>query len=275
MADSVKASLLKAASSLPQDTARLDAEILLAYVLDKPRSFLYTWPDHLLSDEQANAFADLLRRNQEGEPVAYLVGYQEFWSMPFKVNSATLIPRPETEQLVDAVLADYPDLQAAKVWDAGTGSGAIALALKKEKPRWTITASDASFAALKVAQENSRTLNLPVQFVLANWLSPIDDASLDIIVSNPPYIAPNDQHLAELRYEPLSALVADDHGMADIDVLCQQAFAALKGCCRLYIEHGYDQEQAVINAFEKNGFTEVICHRDYAGLPRFTSGIKP
>lgn len=275
MTNSIQQALIQATALLNYDSARLDCEVLLAHVLDKPRSYLYTWPDKILSESEHQQFSLSVGRILQGEPVAYVVGYQEFWSMPFLVNATTLIPRPETEQLVDAVLSDYADVLEAVVWDAGTGSGAIALALKKENPRWRIIASDASFAALHMAQKNSQQLKLPIQCVNANWLAAIAANSLDLIVSNPPYIAPNDQHLAQLQYEPITALVAEDEGMADIQILCKEAFQKLKPAARLYIEHGFDQEQAVVAAFTQQGFTAVICHKDYAGLPRFTTGVKP
>lgn len=275
MTNSIQACLAQAVALLSHDSARLDSEVLLAHVLGKSRSYLYTWPESLVSDAEYQQFLHCIARIQQGEPVAYVVGYQEFWSLPLAVNSATLIPRPETEQLVDAVLTDYADVLDAVVWDAGTGSGAIALALKKEKPRWRIVASDVSFAALQMAQKNSQQLRLAIDCIQANWLSAIADNSLDLIVSNPPYIAPNDQHLTKLAFEPITALVAENEGMADIQILCREAFQKLKSSARLYIEHGYDQELAVTAAFIAQGFIHVLCHKDYAGLPRFTSGVKP
>lgn len=275
MTDSIRHCLEQAAIELGHDNARLDAEVLLAQVLQKNRSYLYTWPDQLLSAEQCNQFQQLVNLRASGKPLAYITGQQEFWSMPLMVNAHTLIPRPETEQLVDAVLADYAGAHQCTVWDAGTGSGAIALALKKEKPHWQVLASDISADALAVAAANAQQLTLPVCFVQASWLQSVAKNSLDILVSNPPYIAEHDAHLPALRYEPFSALVAADKGMADIQQLCAQAIDVLKPGGRFYVEHGYDQQQPVSDAFIANGFLQVQCQRDYAGLPRFTCGVKP
>lgn len=275
MTDSIRRCLEQAASLLIGDGARLDAELLLAYVLQKPRSYLYTWPDQPLTESQYQQYVRLLQQCASGKPLAYITGEREFWSMSLQVNEHTLIPRPETEQLVDAVLADFADVPDCTVWDAGTGSGAIALALKKEKPHWQLMASDISHGALTMAANNAQQWHLPVQFVHASWLDCVAASSLDILVSNPPYIAPGDPHLAALHYEPLSALVAADQGMADIQHLCQQAQTVLKPGGRFYVEHGYDQQQTVQQAFADAGLINVTCHRDYAGLPRFTSGVRP
>lgn len=254
---------------------RLDAEILLCHVLQKSRSYLFTWPEQSLESQQIQQFQQLCLQREQGVPVAYLTGVQEFWSLPLKVNFATLIPRPETEELVEAVLQRFTANQPLTVWDAGTGSGAIALALKQERPQWQITASDISQAALQVVQDNSQNLNLPVQFVHTSWLDGVADNSLDILISNPPYIAENDEHLPALQYEPYSALVAANQGLADIEHLANEAMRVLKPSGYFYVEHGYDQEQNVIALLQQAGLQEVVCHRDLAGQPRFTEGRKP
>lgn len=258
-----------------QQIERLDAEVLLAFVLNKPRSFLYTWPEQLLDTPQLQQFELLITEKKQGKPTAYLTGVQEFWSLPLSVNPHTLIPRPETEQLVDAVLNNYPASTPLIVWDAGTGSGAIALALKHERPNWHVFASDLSANALAAAQQNSHKLALPIHFIHAAWLGAVAPQSLDILVSNPPYIAEYDEHLADLRHEPLSALVAENQGMADIEQLCAQAKFALKPQGRFYVEHGYNQQEPVEQVFLKHGFSHICCYHDYAGLPRFTCGQKP
>lgn len=255
---------------------RLDAELLLSFVLEKPRSYLFTWPEKALSAEQYQHFSMLLAKAQEGVPIAYLLGEKEFWSLPLKVNQHTLIPRPETEEMVAAILERFPlQSKVLQVWDAGTGTGAIALALKSERPQWRIIASDVSREALAIAKENSQKLTLPIEFVTCSWLDKAANQSLDILVSNPPYIAKDDKHLQALQYEPHSALVAANQGLADIAHLAKEAMWVLKPQGLFFVEHGYDQEQAVRDLLLASGLQNVRCHYDLAGLPRFTEGQAP
>lgn len=255
---------------------RLDAEVLLAFVLEKPRSYLFTWPERELSFAQQQSFQTLLEQRQQGMPVAYLLGEQEFWSLPLYVNKHTLIPRPETEEMVAAVLERFPSkTDTLTVWDAGTGSGAIALALKSERPNWQISASDYSQEALVVAKQNSGDLSLPISFLHGSWLDNAADQSLDVLVSNPPYIASDDKHLKALHYEPHSALVAANQGLGDIEHLAKEAMRVLKPQGVFFVEHGYDQEQAVCEVLVASGLQNVRCHYDLAGLPRFSEGQKP
>lgn len=255
---------------------RLDAEVLLAFVLAKSRSYLFTWPEQVLSLEQQQHFQALFEQRQQGMPVAYLLGEQEFWSLPLKVNQHTLIPRPETEEMVAAILNRFSSkFETLQLWDAGTGTGAIALALKSERPQWRITASDISSEALAVAKENSEKLALPIEFVTCSWLDKAANQSLDILVSNPPYIAASDVHLQALQYEPHSALVAENQGLADIAHLAKEAMRVLKPQGLFFVEHGYDQEQAVSELLIASGLHNVRCHYDLAGLPRFTEGQAP
>lgn len=267
---SIKQQLLLAEEQLAVfDTARLDAEVLLAHVLEKSRTFLFSWSEKELSDNERQRYKALLERRKVGEPVAYLLGEQEFWSLPLKVTSATLIPRPETEQLVDAVLEQF-DGSPITAWDAGTGTGAIAIALASERADWCIYASDYSFDALLVAAENIHTHAAAVKLCRGDWLSAIADKSLDLLVSNPPYIPPEDEHLAALKYEPISALAAEDCGLADIKKLIVQAKRVLKPKAFIYIEHGYDQGELVPALLTAQGFSDAYCVKDYAGQPRFS-----
>ena len=275
MDNTIATQLRKAASCLPADSARLDAELLLAHVLDKPRSWLLAWPEQEVSPAMLVSFEKLLTRRVNGEPIAYILGMQEFWSMPLHLTEATLIPRPDTEVLVEAVLNSYKSQEALKILDAGTGSGAIALALAKERPCWGVVASDISKPALDVARGNAERLGISVTFIQSDWLLAFLDNNLDIIVSNPPYIAENDVHLEHLRYEPRSALVAADTGLADIRAIVEQAVKALKSGGALYVEHGYDQGERVRSIFESGCFVNVHTGKDYAGNERFTCGIKP
>ena len=271
---SIKQQLLLAAQELAScDTARLDAEVLLSHVLNKPRSYLFSWPEKKLCETQLADFYALLKKRKLGEPIAYLLGSQEFWSLQFKVTPATLIPRPETEQLVDAVLAHFPQ-EKITLWDAGTGTGAIAIALASERSAWHIYASDISADALAVASENIHANNVNVTLCQVSWLDAVADNSLDVLVSNPPYIRDNDKHLAALTYEPISALVADENGLGDIVTLIKQGLRVLKNGARIYIEHGYDQGESVPQLLVGAGYTDVICIKDYAALPRFTTALK-
>ncbi len=255
------------------NTARLDAEVLLASVLEQDRSYLFAWPERKLSQQQWQSFQANINDRVKGKPVAYILGTREFWSLSLKVTPATLIPRPETEQLVDYVLAQHENC-VLEVLDAGTGSGAIALALSKERDAWNISACDISDDALAVAQDNANSHNLPVRFFNNSWLSGLSSETYDVIVSNPPYIVDGDEHLNALRYEPQTALVAGDDGLADIKIIALQAMTVLKAGGILYVEHGYNQGDAVKQIFSENGFQCVVCEKDYAGNDRFTHGVK-
>lgn len=274
MSNSIAEQLRWARTQLANESAQLDAEVLLAHVLDKNRSYLYAWPEKELATDELEKFRLLVAERQQGRPVAYLLGTQEFWSLSFHVTPATLIPRPETEQLVDAVLQDHAGKNSLVVVDAGTGSGAIAIALAHEKPQWQVCACDYSMAALQVAQANAHCHHAAVAFFCSDWLAAVQAGGIDVIVSNPPYIAPGDVHLPALAYEPTSALVAADHGLADIRQICLQASALLKSHGMLYVEHGYDQAQAVQQIFADCGFSAVFTAKDYAGCDRFTRGVK-
>ena len=260
------------------DSARRDAEVLLCHVLNQSLTYLRTWPERELSGVQQTAFDDLIRKRQQGEPVAYLTGEREFWSMPFLVTSDTLIPRPETELLVEQALARLPANAPQTVVDLGTGSGAIALALAKERPNWQLTATDASFAALRIAEKNARRLKLDnVQFEYGSWYTPLRAQRFHAIVSNPPYVADRDPHLAQgdVRFEPNSALVSGDDGLDDIRQIVAGAPAHLLPNGWLMLEHGYDQGEPVAALLRERGFVAVETLRDLAGQPRVTLGQLP
>lgn len=256
------------------DSARLDAELLLAKVLDKPRSYLLTWPERQVSLEQQQQFEQLLSAREQGQPVAYLLGQREFWSLSLAVNDSTLIPRPETEHLVEAVLALQLPKQA-RVVDLGCGTGAIALALKSERPQWQITAVERDARALALAQHNAEQLGLVLEFCASDWFSALPVAQqFDVVVSNPPYIDAADPHLqqGDVRFEPHSALVAEQHGLADLAQLIAQAPSYLRSGGWLLLEHGWQQGAAVRQLFEQQGYKQVSSQHDYAKLERISSG---
>jgi len=260
------------------DTATLDVQVLLASLLNVGRSFFYTWPDKILDDNVIEQFESLLARRISGEPVAYIVGTQEFWSLPLKVAPSTLIPRPETELLVETILDKFQVSQATGI-DLGTGTGAIALALASEQPQWQLLGVDFSDHAVALAQENQQTLGIDnVEFVQSSWLTNIDKswlASCDFIVSNPPYIDSQDPHLSQgdVRFEPSSALVSSNHGLQDIIDIAKQSLAFLKPNGLLLLEHGFEQGDSVRAILTAQGYGSAVTLKDLAGLDRITMAI--
>ncbi len=268
------ASLLRAADLPDSPTARLDAELLLAAALGKSRSYLHTWPEKIVSSEAALAFADFLQRRREGEPVAYILGQQGFWKLDLEVAPHTLIPRPDTELLVEAALELLPATPAA-VLDLGTGSGAIALALASERPAWRLTAVDRVPEAVALAERNRQRLGLDNATVLgSHWFSALEGQRFQLIISNPPYIASTDPHLAQgdVRFEPASALVAGTDGLDDLRLIIAQAPAHLEAGGWLMLEHGYDQAEAVRELLSAQGFGEVHSRTDLGGHQRISLG---
>ena len=257
------------------DSGQRDGEVLLCHVLQKSLSYLRTFPEQTLDEETLERFYGVLAQRAEGVPIAYLIGEREFWSLPLLVNKDTLIPRPETEILVSAALELFTADQSIEALDLGTGSGAIALALAKERPKWQVTATDASIAALRMAEKNARRLKLPIEFLMGSWFSPLPERRFDLIVSNPPYVAENDPHLSQgdLRYEPDSALSSGPDGLADIREIITQAPLHLHSGGWLALEHGFDQGEAVRVLMATN-FCQVQTLTDLAGLPRVTTGKK-
>lgn len=270
--------LLAHAAQIDSPTAQLDAELLLAFVLEKPRSYLYTWPDKTVSEAQVAAFMALLERRQRGEPVAYLLGRQGFWTLDLQVAEHTLIPRADTELLVEAALQLADASSALKVLDLGTGTGALALALASERPLWAVTGVDRIESAVALAQNNQRQLQLAnVEFVSSHWFSALTAQRYDLIVSNPPYIADNDPHLqqGDVRFEPLSALVSGPDGLDDIRLIIAQAPSYLTANGWLLLEHGFDQASAVRELLQQAGFIDVSSQRDLSGHQRISLGRLP
>ena len=271
------ASLLRAAELPDSPTARLDAELLLAAALGKSRSYLHTWPEKIVSSEAALTFAEYLLRRRAGEPVAYILGQQGFWNLDLEVAPHTLIPRPDTELLVETALALLP-ATPAKVLDLGTGSGAIALALASERAAWHVTAVDRVLEAVALAERNRQRLQLDnVNVFTSHWFSALDDQRFDLIISNPPYIAAGDVHLAQgdVRFEPESALVASADGLDDIRQIITASAQHLNAGGWLMLEHGYDQAAAVRQLLQDAGFTEVESRTDLGGHERITLGRLP
>lgn len=255
------------------DSSKLDTEILICFVIAKARSFLLTWPEHKLSTSQAKQFAELMLRRVQGEPIAYIVKLREFWSLPLQVSPATLIPRPDTEVLVELVLTHH---RAARLscLDLGTGTGAIALALASERPQWQIEAVDYSNEAVALAKSNADNLALTqVNIYQSDWFNQVaEDKRFDIIVSNPPYIDENDHHLNEgdVKYEPKTALVAADNGLADIKIIACHALNFLKPGGFLYIEHGFEQSKMVQIILADLAYSEIQTMKDYSHNDRVT-----
>ncbi|WP_454256005.1 peptide chain release factor N(5)-glutamine methyltransferase [Pseudomonas sp. Marseille-Q8238] len=269
--------LLDSADLPDSPTAQLDAELLLAASLGKPRSYLRTWPEREPSAEQQAAFSAMLERRRQGEPVAYILGQQGFWSLDLEVAPHTLIPRPDTELLVETALHVLP-ATPLRALDLGTGTGAIALALASERPGWRVTGVDRIDEAVALAERNRQRLGLSnAEFRRSSWFAALAGERYRLIVSNPPYIAANDHHLAEgdVRFEPASALVAGVDGLDDIRLITGQAPQHLDAGGWLLLEHGYDQATAVRALLSAAGFTLVESRRDLGGHERITLGQWP
>lgn len=254
---------------------RLEAEVLLAHVLGKPRSWLIAHADDALDAAPAAAFAALVQRRHAGEPVAYITGRRGFWSLELEVTPATLIPRPETELLVELALERLTLTASSRVADLGTGSGAIALAIARERPRARVVATDASAAALAVARRNAERLGIAnIAFTQGDWLAPLADHRFDVILSNPPYIEADDPHLAQgdLRFEPASALASGLDGLDDIRRIVGDARVHLEPNGWLMMEHGWNQGDAVRAVLEAAGYREVFTARDLEQRDRVSGG---
>lgn len=273
----IKSLLAEAFKSLQagSDSAFLDAEILLSKVLGKDRSYLRAWPDKALNNEQVEAYKALLNERKQGKPIAYITGYREFWSRDFLVSPDVLIPRPDTELLIELSLGLIPQDQAFQILDLGTGSGIIAITLAAERPNAHVSATDISPAALACAKANAAKHKTEhIKFVLSDWFKNTSAGKFNLIVSNPPYLAEDDAHLkqGDLRFEPLSALIAAQQGLSDISTIAKTAREHLECGGFLLIEHGYNQEEDAQNIFRALGYHKVQTHSDLSGQPRVTSG---
>lgn len=267
------------------DTARLDAEVLLANVLERDRSYLYTWPERAPSADERTRFLQRIENRRLGMPVAYLTGVKEFWSMNFKVTTDTLVPRADTETLVQLAV-EHLTHNPGPLLDLGTGCGAIAISVAKELHHLRsqggavepdgividVTATDYSVMALNIARENARRLQTPVTFHLSDWFSQLPEKKWRLIVSNPPYLAHDDHHLPTLQHEPRSALVAEDNGLSDIKNIATDATRHLQNNGTLMVEHGVDQGMAVRQIMQQSGYTSVGTTTDIAGRDRVTTG---
>lgn len=253
-------------------TADIEARLCLCHVLNVSTSYLYSYPERELTATVQTQLSKLLSARLQGQPLAYLFGYWHFFDLTLEVSPSTLIPRPDTELLVEQALS--LSLPAhAKVLDLGTGTGAIALALAHNKPQWQLTAVDYISEAVQLAERNRSRLNINNCKVLhSNWFAALTGHRFDLIVSNPPYIDPADSHLAALRYEPITALTAAESGLADIRHIVQQAPQYLHPNGWLYLEHGYDQADAVRLLLQDSGFSQVQSQRDYGGNWRISGG---
>ena len=256
------------------DSPALDAEVLLGFILKKERSYLRAWSEKKLDPEQILAFENLVKQRFQGMPIAYLTGKREFWSREFKVNNNVLIPRADTELLIELSLEVISKDEPYRIIDLGTGSGIIAITLAAERANAEVTAVDMCQDALQIAKENAATYDLKnIFFKQSSWFTSIEKTQFDLIVSNPPYIAQNDPHLqqGDLRFEPQHALVAANNGLSDISIIAEMALDYLKPKGQLLIEHGCEQQEAVEAIFQQFGYCNIQTHRDLANLPRVTS----
>lgn len=248
----------------------LEAQLLLAHCLGCSRSVVFAYPERELSSDQYRSYLQLIERRGQGEPLAYVLGEREFWSLNLRVTPDTLIPRPETELLVERVLATLPT-ETQDVADLGTGSGAIVLALARERPNWHFFACDRSAKALRVAEENARRLAIHnISFHQGDWCLALPQQRFHAIVSNPPYLALNDPHLhqGDLRFEPQAALVSEENGFAALKTIARQACDYLNTSGWLFLEHGYEQKKELVNYLGMLGYKQITDYPDLAGLDR-------
>lgn len=255
------------------DTPRLDTELLLGAALNKSRTWLFTWPERDVSPAELALFAEFMARRREGEPVAYILGQKEFWSLPLFVDNSTLIPRPDTELLVATII--NLDIPKSRILDLGTGTGAIALALASELPNAQVIAVDKYPPAVALAQRNQRSLGLTnVRVVQSNWFAALQGLEFDLIVSNPPYIASSDPHLqrGDVRFEPRSALVAEENGLADIRHIITTSKTYLCAGGSLFLEHGWQQDEEVAKILSREKYQHIRTFKDLGGNDRVTMG---
>ncbi|NOU24062.1 MAG: peptide chain release factor N(5)-glutamine methyltransferase [Methylotenera sp.] len=277
-ANSIKATLLSASAKLKTAEAGYEAQLLLQHVLNVNRAWLIAHENDALQPNIHAAFEALLNRRLAGEPMAYILGSREFFGLDLLVTPDTLIPRPDTETLVEAALAKILNNTNLSILDLGTGTGAIALAIAKNCPQVSITAVDASNAALEVAKKNAQNLNIHnVEFVLSNWFNNLSNQRFDVIVSNPPYIEENDDHLTQgdLRFEPISALASGADGLDDIRQIIENCLVYLKPQGWLMMEHGYNQADQVADLMAQSGLNNIETIQDLGGNNRVTISKNP
>ena len=250
----------------------------LAHLLGQNLAFLRLYDEEILTKTQAALWKKWVVRLEAGEPLAYIIGKQDFWSMTFKVTADTLIPRPDTECLVEAARQSFTNDLPISVLDLGTGSGVIAIALASERPKWSFIATDINEAAIEVAKKNAESLRRSgITFYQGSWFDALPETQerFDLIVSNPPYIDSEDEHLEDLHFEPLSALVAGEHGMKDLQEIIIKGFNWLNNNGWLMVEHGWDQGDLCRQLFDECGYEQVKTLRDFGGRERITIGLRP
>lgn len=254
--------------------SRLEKEVLLAHALGKSRVYLHTWPERVIDKTTLLKFKEFVERRSQGEPIAYIIGYQGFMDLYLRVNSHVMIPRQDTETLVKTALSILPN-KSINLLDLGTGSGGIALALGATRKRWNITATDLMYGALEIARQNLRTLQIKnVSILYSYWFNSLSGLRFDAIVSNPPYIAKNDIHLAkgDLRFEPVTALASGKDGLRDLKIIITNAPYYMKNGSYIILEHGYNQADPVCLLLEKAGFSQIRTYRDLAQKERISVG---
>lgn len=258
------------------DTPRIDAEVLMQHIIERPLAWLIAHGETIALAEHVKAFYRLITQRHSGHPIAYLVGHKDFWSLSLKVDSNVLIPRADTETLIEKALERLPQETSLDVLDLGTGSGAIGLSIAKERPLATVLAVDSQDNALAIARENALTNNINnAVFLLSDWYCGLpNEKQFDLIASNPPYIEANDEHLrkGDLRFEPSTALVASDNGLADLNTIIFKAPSYLKQHGWLLVEHGFNQAREVAELFKASGFVDIECAKDINNLERCTLG---
>ncbi len=266
----------KVALSSSKDVPQLEAQVLLAHVLGCTRATLYTWPEQEVPPEKAQAYKELIQRRQQHEPIAYLIGHKEFWSLSFDVTQDTLIPRADTELLVQVVLDHLPE-SPQEVIDVGTGSGVIACTLAHSRPQWQLYGLDVSLKAINIARKNAQNLKIKnVQFIESDWLQGLEPKLYDAIIGNPPYIRQGDVHLihGDLPFEPQIALTPGPTGLEAFQAILAQAPAFLKPKGLIAFEHGFDQASSVRDLLQHSGYKEIKTFQDYSGNDRVTIGYR-
>ena len=250
----------------------LDGEILLMKALRVSRAYLYTYTDKVISESKKKLLEELVNRRMNKEPIAYILGKKEFWSRDFYINQHTLIPRPESEMLVELIIQANARKKISSILELGTGSGCISVSLAKELSHSRIVSTDICAKALEVANKNAQHYGVNnISFIKSDWFNKLDNQKFDCIVSNPPYIREDDPYLGELTFEPSKALVSGDDGLDAIEIISSNAAEYLSPEGKIFIEHGKDQKKEIQKIFELNNWRDIICHRDFGGLPRITT----